>query len=163
MSRVFAGLVAGAIAGAAGATALNVVTYADMAFRGRSASSRPEAAADAMASTAGAEVPGDAEETKNRKSGLGNIAGIGVGVGLGAITGVLRAFHVKVPKPLAPFVMGLAAMAVSDGVMSRLEVTDPRTWDAKSVAADALPHLAYGFVQTAALHRMLDPRTPQVS
>lgn len=161
MSRVFAGLVAGAIAGAAGATALNVVSYADMSVRGRSAGSSPEATVEAMASAAGTEVPGTAEETKNRESGLGNIAGVAVGVGLGAVTGVLRMYHVKIPKYLAPFVSGLAAMAVSDGVMTRLKVTDPRSWDARSVAADALPHLAYGLVQTAALHRLLDPRTPQ--
>lgn len=160
MSRVFAGLVAGAIAGAAGATALNVVSYADMSVRGRSAGG-PEATGEALASAAGTEVPGDAQEKKDREAGLGNIAGIAVGVGIGAITGVLRIYHVKIPKYLAPFVSGLAAMAVSDSVKAGLKVTDPRPWDVKSVAADALPHLAYGLVQTAALHRLLDPRTPQ--
>lgn len=162
MSRVFAGLVAGAIAGAAGATALNVVSYADMSVRGRSAGG-PEATAEAVASAAGTDVPGDGQEAKDRAAGLGNIAGIAVGVGVGAITGVLRIYHVKIPKYLAPFVSGLAAMAISDGVKTGLKVTDPRSWDAKSVAADALPHFAYGLVQSAALHRLLDPRTPQAS
>lgn len=167
MSRLFAGIVAGALAGAAGATALNAVSFADTAVRGRPASTSPagtgpKATVDAAAEATGTEVPGEGEQATNRAAGGGELAGLGVGVGIGAVAGVLRAFHVKVPKALSPFALGLGAMALSDGVMSALGVTDPRGWSAKRVTADALPHLAYGLVATAALHRMLDPRTPQV-
>ncbi len=160
MSRAFAGIVAGAAAGAAGATGLNIVSYAATALQGTSGESGPEKTADALADAAGTEVPGDAEAKKVRKTAIGNLAGIGVGVGLGAIAGLLRAYHVKIPKALSPILMGASAMAISDGAMVKMGVTDPHTWDAKTVASDALPHLAYGLVQTATLHRLLDPRTP---
>lgn len=161
MSRLLAGLVAGALAGAAGATGLNAVSYADMALRGRPAGDSPRATVDAAADKADTDVPGEGEQAGNRASGAGQLAGLGVGVGLGAVAGVLRAYHVKIPKALSPFVLGLGAMALSDSVMTALGVTDPRSWDARTVAADAVPHVAYGLVATAALHRMLDPRTPQ--
>lgn len=160
MSRFLAGAVAGALAGASGATALNAVSYADMALRGRPAGSSPKATVDAAADKSGTDVPGEGEQAKNRSSGAGQLAGLGVGVGVGIVAGVLRAYHVKIPKGLAPFALGLGAMAISDGTMTALGVADPRSWTAKSVAADALPHLAYGTVLSAALHRMLDPRTP---
>ncbi len=160
MSRFLAGVVAGALAGASGATALNAVSFADMVLRGRPAGSSPKATVDAAAAKTGTEVPGEGEEAGNRASGAGQLAGLGVGVGVGVVAGVLRAHHVKIPKVLAPFALGLGAMAISDSVMTALGVADPRSWTAKSVTADALPHLAYGLVVPAALHRMLDPRTP---
>lgn len=163
MSRLLAGVVAGALAGAAGATALKAVSYADMALRGRPAGNSPKATVDAAADRAPVDVPGEGDEAGNRAEGLGQLAGLGVGVGLGAVSGVLRAFHVKVPKVLAPFALGLGAMALSDTVMTALHVTEPRSWDAATVAADAVPHIAYGLVATAALHRLLDPRTPHAS
>jgi hypothetical protein len=63
---------------------------------------------------------------------------------------------------VAPVVLGLGAMAVSDGVMTAVGVTDPRTWSPGSVVQDALPHLVYGAVTVLALHRMIDPSTQQV-
>lgn len=161
MSRLFAGIVAGALAGAAGTTALNAVSFGDMALRGRPAGSSPKATVDAAAEKSGTDVPGDSDTAPNRADGIGQLAGLGVGVGVGAVAGILRVFHVKVPKALSPFVLGLGAMALSDTVMSGLGVTDPKKWTVSTVAADALPHLAYGLVTTAAVHRMLDPRTPQ--
>jgi len=63
---------------------------------------------------------------------------------------------------VAPVALGLGAMALSDGVMSALKITDPRSWTPASVAQDALPHLVYGATTVLALHRMIDPRTQQV-
>jgi hypothetical protein len=40
--RLWAGLLSGAAAGAAGTTALNVITYLDIALRGRPTSTTPE-------------------------------------------------------------------------------------------------------------------------
>ena len=59
----------------------------------------------------------------------------------------------------APVILGLGAMAVSDGVMTAVGVTDPRTWTPGNVIQDALPHLVYGAVTVLALHRMIDPPT----
>lgn len=163
MARALAGIVAGAAAGAAGTTGLTIVSYLVQSVTGAPGDVSAKDTADALADTAGTQVPGDGPAAENRKTALGNLAGIGVGVGLGAVAGLLRSYHVKIPKGLAPFLMGFGAMGISDGVMTKLGVTDPHTWNARSVTADALPHLAYGLVQTATLHRMLDPRTPHAA
>jgi hypothetical protein len=44
-------------------------------------------------------------------------------------------------------------MASTDGVMSLLGVTDPRSWSTTDWASDVVPHLAYGFVTALALER----------
>lgn len=163
MSRLTTGIIYGALAGAAGATALNAATYADQALRGRPGGSTPQATVDALADAAGTDVPGSGEQRDNRSSGLGQLAGYGVGVGMGALGGVLRAYGVKLPRVVASVALGLGAMAVSDSTMTALGVTDPRKWDPATVAMDAGPHLAYGLATVAALHRMIDPHTPQVS
>src|SRR3954468_5982615 len=79
----------GAAAGAAGTTALNAVTYLDMALRGRPASSTPEDTVEKLAHAAHTEVPGDDETRSKRLSGLGPLTGIATGIGVGALAGLL--------------------------------------------------------------------------
>lgn len=162
MPRPLSGAVAGILAGMAGATALNAVTYADQAIRARPAGDTPGQTVNALADTAGIGVPGGADERQNRLEGLGPLAGLAVGVGVGALSGILRGFSVKVPKLVAATVIGLGAMGISDTTMTALKVSDPRSWTPGSVAADAIPHLAYGVVTVLTLHRLLDPQTPHV-
>jgi hypothetical protein len=147
----------GALAGAAGTTALNAATYVDMVARGRPASSTPQDSVEAMAARAGVEIPGEGETRQNRLSGLGSLFGAATGVGVGAVFGVLRRFGLRLPGPVGAVVVGAAAMAASDLSMTRLGVTDPKQWDAVSWLSDALPHLAYGAVTVATLDA-LDPR-----
>lgn len=146
----------GALAGAAGTTALNAATYLDMSVRGRPTSSTPEDTVEALAGTAGVDVPGDEETKQNRLSGLGPLLGIVTGVGVGALIGTLRYAGVRLPAPLAAVAAGAAAMGAADGSMTALGVTDPRRWTADSWLSDALPHFAYGAVTIATLHA-LDP------
>lgn len=160
MSRLLAGVVAGALAGAAGATALGAASQVSVLLGARPAGPDPKATADAVADVSGTDVPGDGADAPKRSDAAGQLAGLGVGVGLGAVAGVLRIHHVKVPKALSPIVLGLGAMTLSHTVATALHVTDPRSWTAARVASEAVPHLAYGLVATAALHRLLDPRTP---
>jgi len=47
----------------------------------------------------------------------------------------------------------LGAMALTDGLMSVLGVTDPRSWSTTDWASDVVPHLAYGFGTAVALDR----------
>lgn len=162
MIRPFAGIVAGSLAGMAGATALNAVTYVDQVVRARPAGDAPKKTVRALADAADLDLPGSAREVDARLEGAGPLAGLAVGIGVGAAAGLLRGVHVTVPKLLAIAVVGLGAMALSDTVMTRLGVTEPRSWTAESLAADALPHLAYGLVTVHTLHRLLDPTTPQV-
>jgi ABC-type uncharacterized transport system permease subunit len=160
--RPFAGIYAGALAGMAGATALSATTYLDQVVRARPGSDVPTKTAAKLAEAANIDVPGSKAEVANRLEGAGPLSGYAVGIGVGAVAGLLRGFTVKVPKPVAATVIGLAAMFVSDAVAVRLGTAEPRKWDAASIATDAIPHLAYGATVVTSLHRMLDPTTPQV-
>ncbi|EIV92328.1 hypothetical protein [Frankia sp. QA3] len=150
------GLLAGAAAGAAGTTALNAVTYLDMAWRGRPASDTPQRSVESLAARVDVDIPGAGDTRANRLQGLGLLAGLATGVLTGALAGVLRAFGLR-PGPLAGAVLtGAGAMGAADGSMTALGVSDPRTWDAAGWAADAVPHLAYGLVTDLTL-RALTP------
>jgi len=144
----------GALAGAAGTTALNAATYLDMAGRGRPASSTPEDTVEVLAGKVGVTVPGSEETRSNRLSGLGALFGAATGVGIGAVFGALRYAGLRLPGPVAAVAAGTAAMATSNGPMTVLGVTDPREWNATSWLSDLLPHLAYGAVTVATLHAL---------
>ena len=90
-------LLSGPAAGAAGTTALNAATYADMAWRGRPSSRTPEQTVDAIADRFGFPVAGTGEARANRRSGLGALSGIVTGVGIGALVGLLRAAGLRLP------------------------------------------------------------------
>ena len=154
MVSFWSAVVRGAAAGAAGTTALNAVTYLDMAVRGRPASSTPEETVEKLAHTVHTTVPGDDEETRsNRLSGLGPLTGIATGVGVGAVAGLI-ARSTRLSTSVLAGVVGGAAMVGSNGPMTALGITDPRTWSASSWVSDIVPHLAYGLV-TAAVARGL--------
>lgn len=141
---------AGAAAGAAGTTALNGVTYLDMAVRSRPASSTPEDTVDRLAAATGIDIPGAGEARQNRLSGLAALSGLLTGVGVGALAGLLTT-KLRLPPPVLSVLIGAAAMAGSNIPMTALGVTDPRTWDATSWVSDIIPHLAYGAVTTGVL------------
>jgi hypothetical protein len=145
------GVFAGAAAGAAGTTALNAVTYLDIAIRGRATSSAPQDAVTTLAGKVGVDIPGDGETRDNRVSGLGPLLGIVTGVGVGALAGLLRAAGLRLNLPLAALGIGTGAMLGSDAPMARLGISDPKTWSATDWAADAVPHLAYGLATAGVL------------
>jgi hypothetical protein len=148
------GLLRGALAGAAGTTALNAVAYLDMAWRGRPPSSIPQQSVEALAERAGREIPGSGEERENRLEGLGALAGIATGIAVGAAAGELRAVVLGLGPVLGPVLLGGAAMAATDVSLTRLGLADPREWDATAWLSDAGPHLAFGVVSYAALRAM---------
>jgi len=153
MSRIAGNLARGALAGAAGTTALNVVTYLDMVARGRGTSSTPEQTVEALADHAGVTVPGDEETRQNRVAGLGPMLGIASGV----VTGALLALAYDGRRP--PLVVGavlasVGAMVGTDAPMAVLGVTSPRSWSATDWVSDAIPHAAYGLATAAALRLM---------
>ncbi|MGR8007295.1 hypothetical protein [Streptomyces hypolithicus] len=149
------GLLAGAVAGGSGTTALNAVTYLDMAVRARGASGAPEDTIEALAGKAGVSIPGDQDERANRLAGLGPLSGLVVGVGIGAGLGLARSLGWRPGLPLSTLIAAFGAMASADGPIAALGVSDPRTWTVKDWAADVIPHLAYGAV-TAAVVQALD-------
>jgi hypothetical protein len=154
---VFANILRGAAAGAAGTTALNAATYADMAARARPPSSTPQHAVDELAVRSGHPVPGTDEERENRLGGLGPLAGIATGVGVGAVTGLLRPVITRLPFPLGALLLGAAAMAATDAPMAKLDLTDPSSWSGTDWLTDVLPHLAYGLVTFLTLRGLRPP------
>lgn len=139
-------IVRGCAAGAAGTTALNAVTYADMALRGRPPSRTPENMVERIAVRLGHPVPESATGRENRLTGLGALAGIGVGSGTGAVVALMYRLGVRMPVWMGGLVTGALAMAATNVAMARLGVSDPRTWSAADWVSDVVPHIAFGLV-----------------
>src|SRR3954452_24117308 len=132
----------GAAAGAAGTTALNVVTYLDMALRGRPASSTPQRTVEQLAQTAHVSIPGEGDKRASRLDGLGALTGLVAGIGVGGLFGLARAAGFR-----AGTLLTTATVLVStNGPMTVLGITDPRTWSRTDWISDLVPHLAYGAV-----------------
>lgn len=141
----------GVAAGAAGTTALNGLTYLDMAVRGRPSSSTPEDTVQAGAQLAGVEVPGEGDRKQARLSGLGALMGMAAGVGAGVALSGLRSAGWRHGALTGGLAAGAMAMVAGTGPMTALGVTDPRTWGAQGWVSDLVPHLGYGLVTAAVL------------
>jgi hypothetical protein len=134
----------GAAAGAAGTTALNVVTYLDMAVRGRPASSTPENTVERLAQTAHLTLPGEGAVRASRVEALGALTGLVAGIGVGGIVGLAHASGFRAGTLLTT----LTVLVSTNGPMTVLGVTDPRTWSVVDWISDLVPHLAYAAVVT---------------
>jgi len=158
MTPVVRNLYRGALAGAVGTTALNAVTYLDMAVRRRPASSTPQQTVERAAELVGARLPREEQRRQAVESGLGSLLGAAAGVGTGVALGAVRGLTGH-PSSL-PGTAGLAwllAMVAGNGPMTVLGVTDPRTWRSVDWAADVVPHLAYAAAAAAALEALDRP------
>jgi hypothetical protein len=144
-------LLRGAAAGAAGTTALNAVTYLDMAVRGRGTSSTPEDTVEKLAAAAHVAIPGDAGTRENRKQGLGPLLGLVAGTGVGMLGGLARASGHRAATPVGITLTTLGVLVAANGPMTALGVTDPRTWSATDWISDVVPHLAYAAVVTTTM------------
>src|SRR4051794_18283178 len=114
----------GAAAGAAGTTALNVVTYLDMALRGRPASSTPQRTVEQLAQTAHVSIPGEGDKRASRLDGLGALTGLVAGIGVGGLFGLARAAGFR-----AGTLLTTAAVLVSNQRPTALLGTPPPpTW-----------------------------------
>jgi len=139
-------VVGGLLAGAAGTTALNTVTYLDMVARGRGASSTPEQTVEQLSERTGVAIPGDEDARSARTSGLGALTGIGAGLAAGAVYGAVRGLGWRPGLLGGTAVSGAVALLAGNVPMTALGVTDPRTWPVSSWVSDVVPHLAYGLV-----------------
>lgn len=147
----------GALAGAAGTLALNVITYSDMALRGRASSDTPATVVGIVADKSGISAIGTSatdEAASNRRSGLGALLGYATGLAVGAAYGLIRARLDGVSAPVAGVVVGLAAMAASDAPIAATGASDPRTWGPSGWIVDLIPHLTYGMVTVASYEAM---------
>jgi hypothetical protein len=150
-------LLAGIAAGAAGTTALNAVTYLDMAARARPASTTPDDTVRKAQELTGIDLGESTEDVENRRSALGALLGIASGLATGALYGLLRPRLRQVPLGVLGIGAGLAANVGTTGPMAALGVTDPRTWPADSWVSDLVPHLAYGLATAAAFESFRRP------
>lgn len=137
----------GAAAGAAGTTVLDVVTYLDMAVRGRPASSTPQRTVERLAEAAHVPIPGAGARRAARVDGLGALTGLVAGIGVGGLLGLARALGFRAGTLLTTGTVLLS----TNGPMTVLGVTDPRTWSRTDWISDLVPHLAYGVVVTTTL------------
>lgn len=143
------GVLHGAAAGAAGTTALNVVGYLDMAIRARPASTTPEVTVERLSQKLRLPVPGTGRKRENRIMGLAPLTGIAAGVGMGVLLGLSRAVGWRPGMVVSGVTATVGALIGTNGPMTALGVTDPRTWGAKDWVADILPHVAYAAVTVA--------------
>jgi hypothetical protein len=139
-------LAAGLAGGAAGATALNAVTYLDMAWRGRPASTSPEQLVEKLSDATGMTVPGEGQTRGNRVGGLGALMGIATGIGVGVALVSLRAVGIRPGVALSSVLAGAGAMATSDLPLAVLKISDPRTWTRAEWLSDIIPHAVFGVV-----------------
>jgi hypothetical protein len=148
-------LLRGAAAGAAGTTALNAVTYADMALRGRPASTTPERSVETLARRLGIDVRARGRTGRHRVQGtaalLGLATGTVVGVGYALVDTVLGApsGH-RWPVAARGLIVTGLALTAANGPMAVVGVTDPREWTVSDWMSDVVPHLAYGLVTASA-------------
>ncbi|MFJ4844800.1 MULTISPECIES: hypothetical protein [unclassified Streptomyces] len=149
--RLLRGMLRGAAAGAAGCTALDTVGYLDMVVRGRGASTTPDVTAERLSQAVHVPVPGSPGVRANRVAGLGPLTGIAAGVGMGATLGLLTAAGWRPGNATLTATAGALALIGTNGPMTVLRVTDPRTWSASDWAADLVPHVAYAVVAAAVL------------
>ncbi|MGH3564060.1 MAG: hypothetical protein ACRDTN_20355 [Mycobacterium sp.] len=152
MARVWPGLAAGAAAGAAGTTTLNVITYLYMAVRGRPTSTTPERTVEALAKLVHLTVPGTGDTPANRMSGLGALTGYTAGIGIGVILGLAYSLGWRPGWLVGAVVATAGALIGTNGPMIALRVTDPRTWGVVGWISDLIPHLGYGVVTALVLH-----------
>jgi hypothetical protein len=149
------GTASGALAGAAGTTALNAATYLDMALRARPASDSTEQLVEEAADRVSLAIPGNKDERGNRLQGLGPLSGIAVGVTVGAVAGLVHRGLARrgraLPAVVEVALIGGVAMALSDVPLKLLGISDPASWGAADWASDAIPHLLYGVVTYAVL------------
>ena len=141
----------GAAAGAAGTTALDAVTYLDMAVRGRATSSTPEQTVEMLAEKAHVPIPGEGATRDNRVQGLGAVVGLVAGIGVGVLGGLARASGYRPATPVGITLTTLGALLVGNGPMTALGITDPRTWSRTDWISDLAPHLVYGVVVTTTM------------
>jgi len=150
------GILAGAAAGAAGTTALNLITYLDMTVRGRGASSTPADTVEKLSNAVHVDVPGTGDTRDNRVSALGAVTGIASGIGIGAALGLARGLGWRPGPVISGIAATLGALVGTNAPMTMLGVTDPRTWPLNAWVSDVVPHIGYGAVTAAVLHG-LDP------
>jgi hypothetical protein len=120
MRCVIRPLLYGTATGAAGTTALDIVSYADMALRARPASATPEVTLRKLAAELKLRIPGDGPALDNRVAGLAPLTGIASGLGMGALLSLLRSAGWHPSRTPEYAVAAVGAMIGTNGPMTAL-------------------------------------------
>lgn len=156
MNAAVRSVMRGAAAGAVGTTALNALTYLDMAVRGRPASRTPEDTVESVSEDTHVPIPGEDETRTNRVAGARaadwppvrrrarRAHRFGPGCRVASRVARRRRGHHR------------RGLARHERAMTALGGADPRTWSLPSWLVDVVPHIGYGAVTAAVLER-LDP------
>lgn len=152
-------LLLGAVAGASGTMALDIVSYADMALQGRAPSTMPadvirRIAARAGISSLSAPDEQSSQHVKNRRSALGALSGYAVGLCIGVSYAAAGGAFRRAPLWVKAGLLGALALAAADIPAMKLGATDLRTWGVGGWMSDIVPHVAYGLVTAAAFDAM---------
>ncbi|GAA3352418.1 hypothetical protein GCM10017744_001310 [Streptomyces antimycoticus] len=125
---------------------LGLVSYADMAVRARPASTTPEETLRKLTARLHIRIPGTGERLGNRIAGLAPMTGFAAGLGMRAVLGVARAAGWRPSLRRQYVVATVGALIGTNGPMTVLGVTDPRTWGLAGWVSDIVPHIAYAVV-----------------
>lgn len=159
-----AGLARGAAAGAAGSTALSVVSGADAALAARPPSNVPQRVVADLTERADVRGAGRSAERALRMGALGPVAASLTGIVSGAVAGGRAPRGLRPPTAAGGPLLGAAAMLATDGPAALTGVSDPRAWAARDWVSDVPPHLAYGLTTHQTLVALdpddLVPRPP---
>ncbi|HEX6799884.1 MAG TPA: hypothetical protein VF116_19390 [Ktedonobacterales bacterium] len=161
MTAVLRDALRGLGAGAAGTVTLNIVTYGDMALRGRPPSSTPQHIAATLARWARLlpleDVPGsNPPQAQHRETAFGALMGYATGLGVGALYGVLQP-RVNLPLVVGGLAAGMLTEAASDSTAIAIAGSNPKTWGLSGWLEDLIPHAAYGLM-VALVYRALRER-----
>jgi hypothetical protein len=137
---------AGTVAAAVGTVLLDIVTYTDMAVRGRAPSTVPATTVNNLAQYLGLEgLAADDETSANRRSGFGALLGYANGIAIGGAYGALGPLAQKLPLTIRALAVGGVTMAAADVLATKSGATDPKTWDIKGWLSDIIPHVVFGY------------------
>jgi hypothetical protein len=153
MSRILSNLGLGLVAGAVGTETLNLMTYGDMALRGRGASSVPSKVAAALGADLHIKAitpENESSEAGNRRSAAGALLGYATGLSLGVIYGGLRATNFEANPLTTAIGLGIGAMAMGDVPAVVTGATNVREWGKSDWLSDIVPHIAYGLATVGA-------------
>ncbi len=146
----------------AGAVAIQLVQYGDMAFMQRKASDIPSGIAIGLARFAGVDLNDAGDEQADlrrasRREAIGELLGFATLLTFGLAYGAVRRGRSGF-RPLTGAAFGLGAMASTEVLASALGVTDVTEWTPNEWASELAPHLAYGFVLASVYARLAKPR-----
>lgn len=82
------------------------------------------------------------------------MTGIAVGLGMGSALGLVRAAGWNPSLRNEYLVAAAGALIGTNGPMTALGVTDPRTWGVSGWVSDILPHVAYAVVTVRVLETL---------